>query len=445
MEDHLNASVVPGAPKFTSINIASRLSKLVEKYAREDRFRLHALYKYGSVVIDVSRLPEGTYSPDGIAEHMMFDTTSLATVWDLRCPFSEEMVRFLIDFLDENKGHEGLFATNKPEAYRLAHTELLENVAAEKCNTITERQVQRKYESLARYVRGVSANTKGFDQARLRHFFRHGSESLDLVKVGPGVYTQDEIDAWQQRMRQSRQPRQRKKRAIESTVPSSSMMSHHKRSRTQISYIEATDDDDGSSANFNDEATPEFDSLFPQDTMGLDNSFVAVSMSSISRLINTAVHQRSRAAKINETQLFTFDISQPASYDNNTAQIIEYLLACDRSQFSAGIRKFNTMRTARMITLEEFVQCVIGCALTVWVFQPEVKLPWFETKSLQKLHEQSESIPAEYNYLSNPPTQILSLARRSNTMQYDKSSRSKSNSELLSSPSHSQSSYFDSC
>lgn len=371
----------PGETIYTANQVYGKISGIVEKYAAEDRFRTNpALYQFGTDILDLALLPVGTYTEEEIAASHEIDTSSfeLVTRPAYNQTFTPEMHRVLIDVLEENKGIDGLFMANRLEACKLALAELEKRVPPERLIVVSVEQIDRKIGHLVDKSIGLRKDGRW---AKKQQLFIGGLDVLDLRAFESGVFTQDEIDAW---------ARARKQQST--TSPS--------RKRRRVAGSEVPDSDDDSSIHANDPTTmTAFNGVLTfgngtpiitrSSESSLDTTKIASNMSNIFQSITDAVRMRLKAAGLDPIQPCIISLEQTSG---DMSELLEGLLARDRSELADGVQAFDNMRASRHLPIEVFIQAFVGMALTTWVLrrrpQGEKDVNVFAKEILREVYRQ---------------------------------------------------------
>ena len=376
LANNLNLKFAPAMkPVYNPSGLESRLRRVIENHACEDRFRsLPNLWKLGTDILDLAKFkPEGTYTNAEISTNLEIDTTFFESAEDAESLVDADIISILIQVLDQNKGESGLFTTDLGEAYKLALQELQKQLPADALREISLEDIQRKYNQLARKAYGMSSSSRT-QLGRRRYMYREGKASLDLRRF-KGIFDQEEIDAWWASI--TRRDSDKKRRVTRGAGASSAGPPASKRPRIDESSSEdselSDDDADIVISSSPQQALEVQSASFAPNFRKPDTKFVTDALSSIFRSIKKAVGRHLRATDIDRMQPFIFDEVQLNGLDEQTTQLLENLLSSDRSQLRAKYQHFDTVRAVNHLSIESAIQSIIGVALTTWVFYPNLE------------------------------------------------------------------------
>lgn len=339
---------------YTEAAVAASISRLITAYAKADRLRTPtALYQLGIDILDLAKFPAGTFEQAEIEANRLVDIRSLQLV-GRSGKFTPKMHRVLIDVLDENKGTDGLFFKDRHKGCRLIESELKKRISSEQLVEVTIVQIEHKVDYLVQ--KSISIKKDDNLPYKRRQLFIAGRSILDHRKFEDGVFTQDEIDTWNQNRRESR------KRRRVTTESDSEVADTDDESSTQLPVTTPLIAFSGTPLIRNNGL-----SIVRSSERSVNTESIAPKMSAIFAMMDGAVRKRLAAAGIDPNQPFIINLEQ---ISGDVSELLEGLLFCDRSELPSAIQKLDDVRATRHLPVEVFIQSIIGIAITTWALRP---------------------------------------------------------------------------
>lgn len=252
--------------------------------------------------------------------------------------WSPGMMRELLDYLDRNKGDSGVFVRDITTALLGAKQAIEKNVPAHLNNDLTPARVKSKYERLF-----SDAGSRG---ASIKNLWRKGTDALDLLKVPPGVYTEEELEPSRERdrLRLVKKNEQRATRLV----------------------------NDIGEENTNSPSNPDMSHLQAAVSTALvkdspNTKLIQESMDDLRRDIENAVLQRMQDGGISSRQpvVLNAELLNPGLQD-----LVATLLACDGSMIQHELSKLSAMYAQQRLPIAIFVRALVGAAVTMWTLEP---------------------------------------------------------------------------
>ncbi|KPI43345.1 uncharacterized protein AB675_6743 [Cyphellophora attinorum] len=292
------------------------------------------------------------------------------------------MMRCLIEYLEEEKGDDGLLITDRHEANRQALARLEEQWPIETSGKITTVHIERQFENIARRWHYGPTISGGMSSLR-KYLFRHGKSAIDYRLARAGVFSRDEIASWE-----SEKKAERKAARAKSTNPTKRRnladelnweypSRKHQRAASIPDSDSTNQDAIANSVESRNLVTPSGHGsgvlvslqhflTNPPNPTTLKPEFIASEMSFISHSINATVFRRLQAADINTNGPVILSFDQ---LDHDFTKLLEKVLGFQRSEFDSGRERLNELRAEKYLPLEHFVRSLVGAALTTWVFR----------------------------------------------------------------------------
>ena len=256
----------------------------------------------------------------------------------MKSSWSVEMMRELLDYLDRNKGETGLFVRDLTTALLGAKQAIENNVPAHLNNDLTPARVKNKYEKILSDTGGRGAT--------IRNLWHKGTDALDLLKVAPGVYTEEELEPLRgrDRLRLVKRNEQRATRLVnhigeESTIS----LSNPDLSRLRAAVSTALVKD-----------SP-------------NTKMIQESMDDLGRDIENAVLQRMQGGGISSTQPVVLNAEL---LNRGLQDLVATLLGCNGSMIPHELSKLSAMYAQQRLPIAIFVRALVGAAVTMWTLEP---------------------------------------------------------------------------
>lgn len=249
-------------------------------------------------------------------------------------------MRVLLDYLDQNKGDSGIFVRDITTAFRGAKQAVEQNVPAQLNNHLTLERVRSKYERLVRTAGGRGSSS--------RNLWREGTDALDLLRLPPGVYTEEELRPAreQDRLRIKKMRETRRVSGVGETNVTTPSTPDLSRLRTALSTALVKD-------------SP-------------NTKQIQESMDDLRRDIESAVLQRMQDGGISSTQPVALNTEL---LSRGLQDLVATLLGCDASMIQHELSKLSAMYAQQRLPMDHFVCALIGAAVTTWVLDPALQGP----------------------------------------------------------------------
>ena len=254
--------------------------------------------------------------------------------------FSAEMIRVLLDHLDENKGKDGLFVKDIKLAIVQAKQAMVENVPSHLLNDLSIAQIQRKYETM------LVAYNDSRDKKSIKTLWLRGSQALNLLKLPKGVYGEDKLGP----LRKKKQEDRAKWRAPKS-----------KRGF-------ATGDESGDDVLQPDQVASlrvVVSTALVKDSPNTKK--IQEAMDDIRKDIEVAVLQRLQDSGISGSQPVALNTEL---FGPRLQSLIAMLLSCDISMIHNELPQLSSMIAQQPLQLDHFIRALAGAAVTQWALEP---------------------------------------------------------------------------
>ena len=250
--------------------------------------------------------------------------------------WSPQMLRALLDYLDENKGPDGIFRTNRKQGLEGASQAIRDNVPDDFRNEVTLEQIDRKLGSMVKM-----AQWRG---TKIKAVLLKGTEVIDLLKLPRGTYSDTELEPSRKIREERRGARTLKwKRQSEPFNTASASLP-----ASSITKLQAT-----------------ISTALIKDTIG--KRHVQEPMDDIRKDIEVAVLRRleegggeSNRPAMLKTELFGHDL----------CNLMATLLGCNVGSLKAEVGRLAAMQARQRLQLSHILRGLIGAALTQWILQP---------------------------------------------------------------------------
>lgn len=199
------AYITPSLPPDTSINARSLQSKFVslaKQYAPTDKASITALFAHGTSILNFDMLVSDGIYTEAEAKAMSMNYRKKV---GQSAFFTPAMIRFLIDFIDNHKGSDSIFLSDRDAAVQEAYEAMLIELPEEDYKNMTFDRVRNRIDKFAaqKNFNGTLARELGLSGPRNKQLYEYGKLLLLLDAFPAGVFTNAEIEAWKYPQRTS--------------------------------------------------------------------------------------------------------------------------------------------------------------------------------------------------------------------------------------------------
>lgn len=261
--------------------------------------------------------------------------------------WSPQMLRACLDFLDEHKGTDTIFLKNRPAALAAANKAIRRKVPAQLRNDLSDMQIDRKIDGLARYL---LVGNKGKAEVMIK-----GSAALDLTKLPDGTYTDEEL----QKKKNVQERVAKQKRSAQRKVKNKGKAEDSQQEEKQDSMIGVRQPPDTSFLRPADSLTTMLDSA--------DTKSVAVTMNELFSLIESVSFQRLEDCELTRSRSadLSLEILSP-----ELQSILSTLFSCGFHSVPQQLVQMRSMQFRQQLKLDTFSRAVIAAPVTSWALEP---------------------------------------------------------------------------
>jgi hypothetical protein len=386
-EDRLDGQTID----FSVKSVDRHVYKLATKFGKEHGPRTKlGLLVHGSAVLDFNKFPTGIFSEAEIKANQDIDVSNLKDPADKpravhNTLLAPNMMRCLIEFVDENKGDNGLFMTDHHEATRQALARLRAQWPNGILQNITPEQIGRQIEHIATHW--LHGTIPGGTPAEKNFLFIHGKSAIDYGCVGrtrEGVFTKEEIASWKKDHSEEEAGKGKSHIPRKRRTPADELNWEYPARKSQRTVSIPDSDSLNQDAIANSVDSRNTSNPAEYDTGALSSlqqfltnaptpstlkpEYIAKEVSSIGHSINATVFRRLRAADIDMNAPVTLSLDQ---LDHDFTKLLEKVLGFQRTEFAQGRAKLNELRAGNHLPLDQFIQSIIGAGLTTWALRPD--------------------------------------------------------------------------
>ena len=279
-------------------------------------------------------------------------------------------MRVMLDYLDQHKGEDSMFIRNLPTALLGTKHAIEQRVPAHLKNDPTLERIRAKFDKFAEAIIRPPGGTSG---PLIHYLWRNGTAALDLLKLQPGIYSEEELEPHRERNRLEKAARRAEyenRRASETVVeeaslsPTSEALAREQRAARRVKGV--------GQAVARPLTTPDLSVLRATVSTSLakdspNTKHIQDTMDDLRKDIEAAVLQRMRDSGISYTQPVALDTELQR---RGLQDLVAYLLGCDASVVRHELCRLSDMCAQQRLQLDHFVCALVGAAVTLWALEP---------------------------------------------------------------------------
>ena len=257
-------------------------------------------------------------------------------------------MRELLDYVDRHKGEDGISMRDQTTALLGATQAIEQNVPSHLNNDLTPTQVGRKLTKVLS-IAGLSnadLSSEGIlsEDSSIRNLWRFGTQMLDLLKLPPGIYTEEELEPSRER-RRSKMANAKQQRAGRPVTKNAKSVDNPP-SAPDLSSLRAS-----------------VNTALVKDSPNIKH--IQEVMDDIRKDIEVAVMQRLRDSGTSSTLPVALNIGL---LRHDLRNLIATLLGCDASMVQHELSRRSFVYTQQRLQMDTFIRALIGAAVTHWVW-----------------------------------------------------------------------------